>query len=213
MTTILIIPGLGGSGLNHWQTCLERSFPDACRVQQADWDRPDRGAWIGRLVAAIEAAPGAVLVAHSLGSRALVAHVAAEHPDLPIEAALLVAPADVDFVDHTPANVRSFAPMPGAPLPFRSIVVASTNDPFIAHARARQLANAWHADFVDAGPLGHINVELGAGPLAGRGTDPAPPDDGASRAAPFNSVVRTRLTKGWRRGGPRAWRSGRSVQI
>jgi uncharacterized protein len=163
MTAILIIPGLGGSGAHHWQTCLERSLADACRVQQADWDRPDRGAWIERLVAAIEAAPGAVLVAHSLGC-ALVAHVAAERPDLPIEAALLVAPADVDSVDHTPANVRSFAPMPGAPLPFRSIVVASTNDPFIAHARARQLANAWHADFVDAGPLGHINVDSGLGP-------------------------------------------------
>lgn len=54
--------------------------------------------------------------------------------------------------------------MPGAPLPFRSIVVASTNDPFIAHARARQLANAWHADFVDTGPLGHINVDSGLGP-------------------------------------------------
>ena len=163
MTAILIIPGLGGSGPYHWQTCLERSFPDACRVQQADWDRPDRSAWIERLVAAIEDAPGAVLVGHSLGC-ALVAHVAAERPDLPIAAALLVAPADVDSVDHTPQHVRGFAPMPGAPLPFRSIVVASTNDPFIAHARARQLANAWHADFVDTGPLGHINVDSGLGP-------------------------------------------------
>jgi serine hydrolase len=160
---ILIIPGLGGSGPHHWQTCLERSFPDACRVQQADWDRPDRGAWIERLVAAIEAAPGAVLVAHSLGC-ALVAHAAAERPGLPIAAALLVAPADVDSLDHTPEHVRGFAPMPGAPLPFRSVVVASTNDPFITHARARQLANAWHADFVDAGPLGHINVDSGLGP-------------------------------------------------
>jgi uncharacterized protein len=163
MTAILIIPGLGGSGPHHWQTCLEHSFPDTCRVQQADWDRPDRSAWIERLAAAIEDTPGAVLVAHSLGC-ALVAHVAAERPGLAIEAALLVAPADVDSVDHTPEHVRGFAPMPGAPLPFRSIVVASTNDPFIAHARARQLADAWHADFVDAGPLGHINVDSGLGP-------------------------------------------------
>jgi uncharacterized protein len=163
MTPILIIPGLGGSGPHHWQTCLERSFPGTSRVHQNDWDRPDRGAWIARLVAAIENANGAVLVAHSLGC-ALVAHVAAERPDLAIEAALLVAPADVDSIDRTPEHIRGFAPMPRAPLPFRSVVVASANDPFVAPPRAREFADAWGADFVDAGPLGHINVDSGFGP-------------------------------------------------
>jgi uncharacterized protein len=140
MTAILIIPGLGGSRPHHWQTCLERSFPDTCRVQQADWDRPDRSAWIARLVAAIEDAPGAVLVAHSLGC-ALVAHAAAERPDLPIAAALLVAPADVDSVDHTPEHVRGFAPMPRAPLPFRSIVGGGERDPRRARRSCRSVGS------------------------------------------------------------------------
>jgi predicted alpha/beta hydrolase family esterase len=169
MTPILIIPGLGGSGPHHWQTCLERSFPGTSRVWQDDWDRPDRSLWVGRLVAAIEAAPGAVLVAHSLGC-ALVAHVAAERPDLPVEAALLVAPADVDSAVHTPGHVRGFAPIPRAPLPFRSTIVASTNDPFMTFVRARELANAWGSDLVDAGAIGHINVDSGLGPWpAGEG--------------------------------------------
>jgi uncharacterized protein len=163
MTAILIVPGLGGSGSHHWQTYLERSFPGTSRVHQHDWDRPDRGAWVERLSAAIEDAPGAVLVAHSLGC-ALVAHVASERPDLAIAAALLVAPADVDSPDHTPAHIRSFAPMPRGRLPFRSIVVASTNDPFVTFPRARELADAWGADFVGAGSLGHINVDAGFGP-------------------------------------------------
>jgi predicted alpha/beta hydrolase family esterase len=162
MAPILIIPGLGGSGPHHWQTCLERSFPATARVHQDDWDRPDRGTWVERLASAIEAAPGAVLVAHSLGC-AVVAHLAAERPDLTIEAALLVAPADVESADHTPAHLRCFAPMPRGRLPFRSVVVPSTNDPFITLARARELADAWGADFVDAGPLGHINVDAGLG--------------------------------------------------
>jgi predicted alpha/beta hydrolase family esterase len=163
MPPILIIPGLNGSGPRHWQTCLEQSLPGARRVKQADWKNPNQAAWVARLVADIEANPGGVLVAHSLGC-ALVAHAAAEHPDLAITAALLVAPADVESPRHTPERVRGFAPIPRAPLPFRSVVVASTNDPYMALPRARELADAWGAAFVDAGPLGHINVEAGFGP-------------------------------------------------
>jgi predicted alpha/beta hydrolase family esterase len=163
MTPILIVPGLGGSGPHHWQTYLERSFPAASRVHQDDWDRPDRDVWIERLTAAIEKAPGAVLVAHSLGC-AVVAHVAASRPDLPVAAALLVAPADVDDAHAEAHGLRSFAPMPSSPLPFRAIVVASADDPYISLARARGFADCWGAEFVNAGALGHINVEAGFGP-------------------------------------------------
>jgi uncharacterized protein len=163
MTPILIVPGLGGSDQHHWQTYLERSFPGASRVHQDDWDRPERDAWTGRLTAAIEAAPGAVVVAHSLGC-AVVAHAAAARPDLPVAAALLVAPADVDREHDAPERLAGFAPMPCAPLPFRSIVVGSTNDPYMTLARARTLADEWCAEFVDAGALGHINVDAGFGP-------------------------------------------------
>jgi uncharacterized protein len=163
MIPILIVPGLGGSGSHHWQTYLERSFPGAWRVQQDDWEQPDRAAWTGRLTAAVEASPGAVLVAHSLGC-AVVAHMAAARPDLPVAAALLVAPADVDREQSTPERFRGFAPMPCVPLPFRSVVVASTDDPHMTLARARAFADDWGAEFVDAGALGHINVEAGFGP-------------------------------------------------
>lgn len=164
MIPILIVPGLGGSGPHHWQTYLERSFPGASRVHQDDWDRPDRNAWTERLTAAVEASPGAVLVAHSLGC-AVVAHATAEHPDLPVAAALLVAPADVDRAYDGPDDrLRGFAPMPCTPLPFRSILVASTDDPFMTLTRSRAFADEWGAEFVEAGALGHINVDAGFGP-------------------------------------------------
>jgi uncharacterized protein len=163
MIPILIIPGLGGSGPHHWQTYLERSFPGASRVNQDDWDRPDRDAWIERLIAAVEASPGAVLVAHSLGC-AVVAHVAAVRPDLPVAAALLVAPVDVDREHDGSDRFRSFAPLPFTPLPFHSVVVASADDPYMTLARARAFADDWGAEFVDAGALGHINVDAGFGP-------------------------------------------------
>jgi len=162
-TPVLIVPGLGGSGPDHWQTHLERALPGAARVEQDDWDSPDLQRWFDRLAAAIELRPGTVLVAHSLGCP-LVAHVAVRRPDLPVAAALLVAPADVDSGRHTPGHTRGFAPIPLRPLPFRSIVVASTNDPFMEFDRARELATAWGAEFIDAGASGHINVASGFGP-------------------------------------------------
>jgi hypothetical protein len=84
-------------------------------------------------------------------------------PGLPVAAALLVAPADVEREHGTPACLRSFA-MPCAPLPFRSIVVASTDDPYMTLTRARAFADDWGVEFVDAGALGHINVDAGFGP-------------------------------------------------
>jgi predicted alpha/beta hydrolase family esterase len=162
MPPIIVVPGLGGSGETHWQTFLERLFVHSVRVQQDDWDRPELGKWVECLRHAVELQPAAILVAHSLGC-VLVAHLAAQYPNLQIKAALLVAPADVDSARHTPPHIRGFAPIPRQPLPFYGIVVASTNDPYITIGRARQLADSWLADFVDAGAVGHINVESGFG--------------------------------------------------
>lgn len=163
MTPVVIVPGLGGSGKAHWQTHLQRSLPNATRVQQDDWERPELTRWVERLACELETRRDAILVAHSLGCP-LVAHLALQRPDLSIKGALLVAPADVDSARHTPSQTRGFAPIPLRPLPFRSIVVASTNDPFMEIERARALATTWGADFVNAGAVGHINVEAGFGP-------------------------------------------------
>ena len=80
--TLLIVPGLNGSGEGHWQTAWERAAPPAgcaCvrRVAQHDWARPQRDDWVAALDAAVRASEHPVIiVAHSLGC-ALVAHHAA----------------------------------------------------------------------------------------------------------------------------------------
>jgi predicted alpha/beta hydrolase family esterase len=38
--SVLIHPGLNGSGPDHWHSHWEQAFPDFVRVQQADWDHP-----------------------------------------------------------------------------------------------------------------------------------------------------------------------------
>jgi predicted alpha/beta hydrolase family esterase len=159
---VLIIPGLGGSGPEHWQSLWQARLPDARRVEQADWDKPDRAGWIAQLDTAVARSKRPpVLVAHSL-SCALVACWAAAHKRS-VHGALLVAPADVDSDAHTPPEAHVFRPLPMAPLPFPTVVVASRDDPYVAFRRATEIAKAWGAEPIDIGDAGHINTSAGYG--------------------------------------------------
>lgn len=165
-----MVPGLGGSGAEHWQSHWQREIAHARIVEQADWDRPESDAWVTTLNRYVEGCrKPVVLVAHSLGC-ALVAHWAARvrygqaaPPSAPISAAMLVAPADVDSEAHTPDIIRSFAPMPLARLPFPSLVVASADDPFVSPERSAQFAGSWDSDLVSVGPMGHLSSDSGCG--------------------------------------------------
>lgn len=163
--TVITVPGLGGSGEDHWQTRWERSRPGTVRADLVTWTSPDRDGWVARLDQAIRRAEAPViLVAHSLGCLAVAwwARLSPPPSGWPVVAALLVAPADVDRAD-APDELRGFRPAPAAPLPFRSVVVASTDDPWIDAGRARILAAAWGSRYVEAGPLGHVNAASGVG--------------------------------------------------
>lgn len=163
--TVLTVPGLDGSGPSHWQTLWERSRPDTVRADLGMWHAPHRNSWVTRLDQAIRSAQAPViLAAHSLGCIA-VAWWAALSPQpygWPVAGALLVAPADVDRAD-APTVLRGFAPIPKLPLPFPSIVVASTDDPWIDANRAHSMAMDWGSHFVDLGDAGHINATSGLG--------------------------------------------------
>jgi len=159
---VLIIPGLGGSGPDHWQSRWQVRLADARRVEQADWDKPDRAGWIARLddaVAQSKAPP--ILIAHSL-SCALVVCWPAAHAR-PVNAALLVAPADIESDTHTPPEAHVFRPLPMVRLRFPTVVVASRDDPYVAFERATAMARAWGAELVDIGNAGHINTSAGYG--------------------------------------------------
>jgi serine hydrolase len=159
---VLIIPGLGGSGPDHWQSRWQARQPDTRRVEQEDWDKPDRAGWIARVDQAVaESKRPPLLVAHSL-SCALVACWATAHAR-PVHAALLVAPADIESEAHTPSEAHVFRPLPMTRLPFRTIVVASRDDPYVVFERATTMAKAWGAELVDVGNAGHINTGAGYG--------------------------------------------------
>jgi predicted alpha/beta hydrolase family esterase len=79
-----------------------------------------------------------------------------------VRGAFLVSPPDFDS-PALPASARSFRP-PTDPLPFPSMVVASTSDPLVSVERAQGFAADWGSDFKLAGDAGHINAASGHGP-------------------------------------------------
>lgn len=161
---ILIIPGLGNSGPDHWQTRWERQLSTARRIEQADWEAPTRAEWVERIVKEIgRAKRPVVLVAHSLGIPAVV-HAAAKLAPGQVRGAFLVGLPDVENPDLIPDVELDFGPLPRDPLPFPSVLVASRTDPYCAYEKAEDMAYAWGAAIVDAGDSGHINTASGHGP-------------------------------------------------
>lgn len=132
------------------------------RVIQENWETPHCAEWVARLDQALErTGPETLLVAHSAGC-ALVAHWAVGCQRGRIRGAHLVAPSDPEAASF-PSGPTGFAPMPLVRLPFPSVVVASSNDPFVTVVRAQTFARAWGSEFVMIRNAGHINTASGLG--------------------------------------------------
>lgn len=161
MTRVLILPGLYDSGPDHWQSYWERTLPDFARVNQRDWETPDREEWVATLEHAVaEHGPDVVLVGHSTGC-ALIAFWSASTART-VRGALMVGPSDTEAATY-PKGPTGWRPMPTGRLPFPSIVVASTDDEYVTIERAKSFADAWGSMFVNVGPAGHINSASGLG--------------------------------------------------
>ncbi|GAA1953275.1 alpha/beta hydrolase [Catenulispora subtropica] len=160
----VVIPGIGGSGPEHWQTLWENAWgARASRVRPASWDEPDLDDWCEALTRAVaRSGPDVVLVGHSLGCLAAAVWLSREtRPS--IRGAFLVAPPAVDAPSFPAAEAGSFIPVEPAPLTAPALVVSSDDDPYCDPESARRLAAAWHAGHVTVGRAGHINAASGLG--------------------------------------------------
>jgi len=162
-TIYLTVPGVTNSSPQHWQSLWEKEFPERFRrIEQKEWDAPICADWIEKIETNVQEANPAmvVLVAHSLGCTA-IAHWARKFGTR-IKGALLVAPSDCEAASYN-FDTKGFAPIPLEKLPFKSLVVASTNDEYVSMERAEQFADAWGSKFVNVGAKGHINFGAGFG--------------------------------------------------
>jgi predicted alpha/beta hydrolase family esterase len=160
-TCCFILPGLYNSGPRHWQSRWEEEY-GFTRIHQREWDCPDKDDWVHTINEVIAPFPPeqVILIGHSLACIA-IAHWARQYARR-IKGALLVAPSDVEAPGFPPGTC-GFDPISLEPLPFPSIVVASSNDRYITLQRAEFLAQRWNSRLVVAGALGHINAASGLG--------------------------------------------------
>ncbi|MFG2517584.1 RBBP9/YdeN family alpha/beta hydrolase [Streptomyces sp. NPDC048527] len=166
--TVVIVPGLRDHVPDHWQTILANKRGDARTVPPLENDRLNCDSQVAALDEVLSDISGTiVLIAHSAGVMTTV-HWAQRH-QRPIRGALLATPPDFDtpLPEGHPTlealRENGWTPTPQTPLPFPSIVAASTNDPLAAFERVTDLARAWGSRLVDLGPVGHLNPACGYG--------------------------------------------------
>jgi predicted alpha/beta hydrolase family esterase len=156
---MITLPGIGGSGEDHWQSLWEKAEPRLMRFQPTSWDEPELNDWaqsLERAIGGCERPP--VLVAHSLACL-LVAHWAMRSSSR-VAGAFLVSVPDPDGPNF-PSAAASFRPAPDTPLRFPSLIVASTDDPYGSLAYARLRSDQWQTGLVVVGAHGHINASSG----------------------------------------------------
>lgn len=160
-STIVIVPGLGGSGPTHWQSIWEKEY-NFIRVAQQDWETPVCSDWVETINDTLKNLDPAkvILVGHSLAC-ITIAWWAQKYPTA-IKGALLVAPSDTEATTF-PNVTKGFIPVPLNKLPFKSILAASSTDHYLTIERAGLFADKWGSAFVNAGDCGHINVASGHG--------------------------------------------------
>jgi len=171
MIHTVIVPGVGGSEHDHWQSWLQRQLKSCSRVQQQDWNKPVLHEWIEQFVKTVQAIQEPIqIVAHSFGCLTTVAALA-QHPELnqKIKNLVLVAPAnparfgDAGFARDSQNDYQQYFHQLKLQVPTQMII--SENDPWLNFQDALQLAKAWKIRPKNLGQVGHINVASGFGPF------------------------------------------------
>ena len=158
----LLLPGWLDSGPTHWQSRWE-VLHGCQRVRQDDWVWPRRGDWMARLDEVLLANDHpAVLIAHSLGCHLTAGWAAHSRHASRVRAALLVAPPDTER-DDMPPNLFNWRPVVRTRLPFASMAVVSSDDPFCTPDRAVGMAHDWGSAITTIGSRGHINGDSALG--------------------------------------------------
>jgi predicted alpha/beta hydrolase family esterase len=164
---VCVLPGYANSGPGHWQSRWEDADPMFVRVSMPDWEHAVCDAWCKTLDAVVAAAEEEPLLfaAHSLGclTTAFWATRYASPAQLAkVAGALFVAVPDPQAAAF-PGAAYGYEDVPLERLPFPTIVVASSDDPYGSIGFAQRCAQAWGSRFVNIGPRGHINGESGLG--------------------------------------------------
>src|SRR5574343_111499 len=152
----LIVPGVGGSDEQHWQSWLQRQLPNSSRVEQ-DWQQPILQEWIEQWVAHVEQIQEPIqVIAHSFGCLTSLAALV-QYPALQekINNLILVAPANparfssTGFAQAEQASYLQYFEQ--LRLELSSLMLISENDPWLALDDAQHLAELWKFPYLNMG--------------------------------------------------------------
>jgi predicted alpha/beta hydrolase family esterase len=167
--TVVLVPGLRGHVEDHWQTRLAASLPGARMVTPLGRTNAGLRARVTMLDHVVQQVAGPViLVAHSAGVLVTV-HWAAQYSPTRVVGALLATPPVLatelppEYPSIDELRAHGWLPIPRQPLPFPSIVAASSDDPLGNPVRLRSLAASWGSRVHDLGAVGHLNPASGFG--------------------------------------------------
>ena len=161
MFTIVFVPGYGNSINGHWQELWKKEFKDSYWVEQEQWETPCCVDWVETLNSLIQSIEGPILlVTHSLGGSTVVEW--SKKYSANILGAFLVAVPDVQSA-YLPSAISGYHTPPLEKLPFSSVMLASSNDPYATFSRAEYFAEAWGSKLINVGDLEHINTDSNIG--------------------------------------------------
>ena len=161
MFNTVFVPGYGNSINGHWQEIWYKEFKDSYWVEQNDWENPHCVDWVETLNSLIQSLEGPILlVTHSLGGSTIVEW--SKKHTANILAVFMVAVPDVQGI-NVPEAISGYQTPPLEKLPFPSLLLASTDDPYSNLDRTQYFAEAWGSELISIGDLGHVNTDSNLG--------------------------------------------------
>ena len=155
---ISTIPGLYGSGPDHWQTKWEHLY-GLSRIEQDDWDNPDYAQWAQQLIRHLEIEAQKnelIIVAHSLGCHLVVK----SFPWIKkmVRGVLLVAPPDLG-AGVIKKDLSGFSVPSVTELDTKGFLVYSEDDPYASAAYSEEYGQQLGLKLINVGNRGHINCD------------------------------------------------------
>jgi predicted alpha/beta hydrolase family esterase len=161
MLNTVFIAGYGNSTEGHWQHSWHMGIKNSNWVEQSDWDHPNCTDWVECLNELIQTIDGPILLAsHSLGGSTIVEW--SKKYSANIFGAFMVAVPDVES-ENIPNEITGYQTPALEKLPFPSMVLASTNNPYSTLDRTSYFSQAWGSAQTIVGNLEQVNADSNIG--------------------------------------------------
>ena len=161
----LILHGWGGSDFPHWQSHLAgelaKDYGTVCFPLLEDKENPKKDVWVEQVKRILEDFKPDIVVCHSLAN-ILWFHLCHEAKLSTVKKLFLVAPPSLTCKVE---ELSTFFPLelPCELFAQEIMLITSTNDPYLSHEEAKQMAQTLHVKHIELKNAGHINTASGFG--------------------------------------------------